>query len=145
MFTLIFNGLKMGKVFKCNTWLLILDPKVRLWNEKLKRLRENEKKQTITISIAAGNYDTEIIIDLINRAIQDFRVKYQESSIGFEILPIFSPLKISVNGTWPRISAWRFLKLWFIYTGFRCIRTESKGSYGNKTKRDNLLAIWHRN
>ena len=42
-----------------------------MWNEKLKRLRENEKKQTITISIAAGNYDTEIIIDLINQAIQD--------------------------------------------------------------------------
>ena len=40
--------------------------KDRLWNEKLKRLRENEKKQTITISIAAEAYDTEIIIDLIN-------------------------------------------------------------------------------
>ena len=48
--TLIFNGLKMGKVFKSNTWLLILDPEVQLWNEKLKRLCENEKKQTITIS-----------------------------------------------------------------------------------------------
>ena len=45
--------------------------KDRLWNEKLKRLRENEKKQTITISIVAGNYDTEVIIDLINQAIQD--------------------------------------------------------------------------
>ena len=45
--------------------------KDRLWNEKLKRLRKNEKKQTITISIAAGTYDTEIIIDLINQAIQD--------------------------------------------------------------------------
>ena len=45
--------------------------KDRLWNEKLKSLRENEKKQTITVSIAAGNYDTEIIIDLINQAIQD--------------------------------------------------------------------------
>ena len=42
-----------------------------MWNEKLKRLRENEKQQTITILIAAGNYDTEIIIDLINQAIQD--------------------------------------------------------------------------
>ena len=39
--------------------------------EKLKRLRENEKKQTITILIAAGTYDTEIIIDLISQAIQD--------------------------------------------------------------------------
>ena len=28
--------------------------KDRLWNEKLKRLHENEKKQTITFSIAAG-------------------------------------------------------------------------------------------
>ena len=74
----------MGNVFKSNTWLLILDPEVRLWNEKLKRLREKEKKQTITILIAAWNYDTEIIIDLINQAFQDFRVKYQESSIGFE-------------------------------------------------------------
>ena len=45
--------------------------KDRLWNEKLKGLHENEKKQTITISIAAGTYDTEIIIDLINQAIQD--------------------------------------------------------------------------
>ena len=44
--------------------------KDRLWNEKLIRLRENGTKQTITISIAAGNYDTEIIIDLINQAIQ---------------------------------------------------------------------------
>ena len=42
-----------------------------MWNEKLKLLRKNEKKQTITISIAAGNYDTEIIIELINQAIQD--------------------------------------------------------------------------
>ena len=45
--------------------------KDRLWNEKLKRLHENEKKQNITISIAAGTYDTEVIIDLINRVIQD--------------------------------------------------------------------------
>ena len=64
----------------------ILDLEVRLWNEKLTRLRENEKKQTITVSIAAWNYNTEIIIDLINQAIQDFWVKYQESSIGFENL-----------------------------------------------------------
>ena len=27
-----------------------------MWNEKLKRLHENEKKRTITISIAAGTY-----------------------------------------------------------------------------------------
>ena len=45
--------------------------KDRLWNEKLKHLHENEKKQTITISIAAGTYDTEVIVDLINQAIQD--------------------------------------------------------------------------
>ena len=68
----------------------MLDPKVRLWNEKLKHLRKNEKKQTITISIAAGNYDTEIIIDLINQTIQDFRVKYQELSLDLKTLPIFS-------------------------------------------------------
>ena len=43
----------------------------QLWNEKLKCLCENEKKQTITISIAAGTYDTEIIIDLISQTIQD--------------------------------------------------------------------------
>ena len=53
---------------------------------KIKCLGENEKKQTITISKAAWNYEKEIIIDLINQAIQDFRVKYQESSIGFENL-----------------------------------------------------------
>ena len=64
----------------------MLDPEVRLWNEKLKRLCKNKKKQTIFISIAAGNYDTEIIIDLINQTIQDFQVKYQESSTGFENL-----------------------------------------------------------
>ena len=45
--------------------------KYRLWNEKLKGLYENEKKQTITFSIAAGTYDTEAIVDLINQAIQD--------------------------------------------------------------------------
>ena len=45
--------------------------KDRLWDEKLKRPHENEKKQTIIISIAAEAYDTEIIIDLINQAIQD--------------------------------------------------------------------------
>ena len=37
----------------------------------MKCLHENEKKQTITISIAAGTYDTEVIVDLINQAIQD--------------------------------------------------------------------------
>ena len=45
--------------------------KDRLLNEKLKRLHENEEKQMITILIAAGTYDTEVIIDLINQAIQD--------------------------------------------------------------------------
>ena len=40
--------------------------KDRLWNEKLKHLHKNEKKQTISISIAAGTYDTKIIIDLTN-------------------------------------------------------------------------------
>ena len=39
--------------------------------KKLKRLHENEKKQTITVSIAAGTYDTEFIVHLINQAIQD--------------------------------------------------------------------------
>ena len=84
----------MGKVFKSNTWLLILDPEVQLWNEKLKRLRENEKKQTSTISIASGKYDTEIIIDLIS---QDFRVKYQESSIGFENLAYLQSIENECN------------------------------------------------
>ena len=65
---------------------MIFDQEVRLWNEKLKGFRKNENKQTITLSIAAGNYDTEIIIDLINQTIQDFQVKYQESSIRFENL-----------------------------------------------------------
>ena len=95
---LIFNGLKMGKVFKSNTWLLILDPEVQLWNEILKRRHENEKKQTITISIAAGNYDTEIIIDLINQAI-DFPVKYQESSIGFENLAYLQSIENECKST----------------------------------------------
>ena len=77
---------------------MILDPEVQLWNEKLKRLHENEKKQPITISIAAGNYDTEIIIDLINQAIQDFRVKYQESSIGFENLAYLQSIENECKG-----------------------------------------------
>ena len=42
-----------------------------MWNEKLKRLHKNEKKQSITISIATGTYYTEAIIDLINQGIQD--------------------------------------------------------------------------
>ena len=37
----------------------------------MKRLHENEKKQTITVSIAAGTYDIEVIVDLLNQAIQD--------------------------------------------------------------------------
>ena len=68
-----------------------------MWNEKFKRLRQNEKKQTITISVAAGNYDTEIIIDLINQAIQDFRVKYQESSIGFQNLACIQSIENECN------------------------------------------------
>ena len=76
---------------------MILDPEVRLWNEKLKSLRKNEKKQKITISIAAGNYDTEIIIDLINQTNQDFRVKYQESSVGFENLAYLQSIENKCN------------------------------------------------
>ena len=45
--------------------------KITCGMKKLKRLHENEKKQTITISIATGTYDTEVIVDLINQAIQD--------------------------------------------------------------------------
>ena len=48
--------------------------KDQLWNEKLKRLHENEKKQTITISTAAGTYDTEVIVDLINQAIKTMKI-----------------------------------------------------------------------
>ena len=44
-----------------------------------------EWKETITISIAAWNYDTEIIIDLIKG-----QVDYQESSIGYEKPFLFS-------------------------------------------------------
>ena len=76
---------------------MIFDPEIRLWNEKLKRLRKNEKKQTITISVAAGNYDTEIIVDLINQNIQDFQVKYQESSIGFENLAYLQSIENKCN------------------------------------------------
>ena len=67
----VFSDCKIG--FRCDL-LPKQSPKTekdRLWNEKLKHLHENEKKQTITISIAAGTYDTEVIIDLINQAIQD--------------------------------------------------------------------------
>ena len=68
-----------------------------MWNEKLKRFRKNEKKQTITISTAAGNYDTQIIIDLINQTIEDFRVKYQESSIRFENLAYLQSIENKCN------------------------------------------------
>ena len=46
-----FQWTENGQCFQIQ--YLILDPEVRLWNEELKRLRENEKKQTIAISIAA--------------------------------------------------------------------------------------------
>ena len=82
----------MGKVFKPNTWLLIL--------EKLKRPLNNEKKQTITISIAARNYDTEITIDLIDQTIQDFRVKYQDWNIGFEILAYLQSIEDNGKILW---------------------------------------------
>ena len=77
---------------------LILDSEVWLLNKELKHIRENEKKQTITISIVAGNYDTEIIIDLINQAIQDFRVMYQESSIRFENVAYLQSIENKSNG-----------------------------------------------
>ena len=95
----------MGKVFRSNIGLLILDPKVRLWNGKLKRFRKNEKKQTITISMAAGNYDTEIIIGLINQTIRDFRVKYQESSTGFENLAYLQSIENKCNSIERKSSA----------------------------------------
>ena len=79
---------------------MILDPEFPLWNEKLKRLRKNEKKQTISISIAAGSYDTETIIDLINQTVQDFRIKYQESSIGFENLAYLQSTENKCNSFW---------------------------------------------
>ena len=60
---------------------MILDPEVPLWNEKLKCFRKNKKKQTITFSVAAGNYDTEIIIDIKSQV------------LDLKTLPIFSPLK----------------------------------------------------
>ena len=68
-----------------------------MWNEKLKRLRENEKKQTVTISIVAGNYDTEISIDLINQVIEDFGSSIKSQALDLKTLPIFGPLKISVK------------------------------------------------
>ena len=42
------------------------------WGMKIRKVFARiKRKQTITISIAAGTYDTEIIIDLITQAIQD--------------------------------------------------------------------------
>ena len=51
----------------------------------------------LIFQIAAGNYETEITIDVINQTIQDFRVKYQESSIGFENLAYLQSIELSVN------------------------------------------------
>ena len=55
----------MGKVFKSNTWLLILDPEVFLWIWSPVILI-NESNLTIKVEY--------------------YQVKYQESSTGFENL-----------------------------------------------------------
>ena len=69
-----FQWTKIGKVFKSNTWLLILDP---VW--------------FCPRALSWG-------------ATRNFRVKYQESSIGFENLAylqsIETVLKISVSRFW---------------------------------------------
>ena len=67
----VFSDCKIEFRYDLFTKTVPQNRKDRLWNEKLKRLHENEKKQTITISVAAGTYDTEVIVDLINQAIQD--------------------------------------------------------------------------
>ena len=82
---------------------------------KLRRHREKEKKQTISISIAAGNYDTEIIIDLINQTIQDMRVKYQESSIWFENVAYLQSIENECK------THWSCLDFRFIY-GKECVQ-----------------------
>ena len=61
-------------------------------------------KETNNMSIAAGNYDTENIIDLINPTIQDFRVKYQESSTVFENLAYLQSIENKCKV--------RFINLW---------------------------------
>ena len=61
-------------------------------------------KETNNMSIAAGNYDTENIIDLINPTIQDFRVKYQESSTVFENLAYLQSIENKCRV--------RFINLW---------------------------------
>ena len=68
-------------------------PEVPLWNEKLKRLRKNGKKQRITISIAAGNYDTEIITDQL---FETSGSSIKSQVLDLKTLSIFSPLKISI-------------------------------------------------
>ena len=78
-------------------YIYFLDPEVRLWNAKLNLLCKNEKKQTITISIAVGNYDTKIIIELFDQTMQDFRVKYQEPSIGSENLAYLQSIENKCN------------------------------------------------
>ena len=70
----VFSDCKIEFRYDLFTKTVPQNRKDRLWNEKLKRLNENEKKQTITISIAAGTYDTEVIVDLINQAIQDNKI-----------------------------------------------------------------------
>ena len=46
---------------------------------------------------AAGNYDTEIIIGLINQAIKTSGSSIKSQVLDLKTLPIFSPLKMSVN------------------------------------------------
>ena len=55
-----------------------LQPKVpakterdRLWNAKLRKLSLRERVQTIRISLLAGSYDNDVIIEFINNTIQN--------------------------------------------------------------------------
>ena len=77
--TLIFNGLKIGKVFKSNTWLLILYPEVA----KLLRY--------ILISLYYG------YISLLFNFYATSRSSINSQVLDLKTLPIFSPLKLSVN------------------------------------------------
>ena len=81
-----FQWTEDGQGFQIQYLTLDIWPGSPIVEWKMKTPSPEWKKQTVNISIAAGNYETEIIIDLINQTIQDFRVKYQESSIGLENL-----------------------------------------------------------
>ena len=94
--TLIFSGLTMGKVFKFNTWLLILDPEVAIWDLLSSSYCPYcpaeymySEKICLGLGLALCRH-----LGLLASATCGSSIKSQ--ILDLKTLPIFSPLKISV-------------------------------------------------